>query len=79
MAKYLIAVLSLVIAMVFDLGMLAYATYVFLAVLLSSRYFAHRWAESLHAERITSQSKASVGQKVAVLIEVANRGSLPVP
>ncbi|MDD3470133.1 MAG: DUF58 domain-containing protein [Thermoguttaceae bacterium] len=79
MWKYLFAVALLLVAVTFDLGMLAYAMYVFLGILISSRYFSRKWAESLAAQRLTSQTKANVGQTVAVVIDVENQGKLPVP
>ena len=44
-------ILLLAIAVVFDLGLLAYAMYVLLAVMLASRFLTRRWTESLAAKR----------------------------
>lgn len=72
------AVLVLVAALLFDLDLLAYAMYALLAVILSSRFLAKTWAESLSAERTTNRLTANIGERVAVSVTVKNNGSLPV-
>src|SRR5262245_35646268 len=72
------ALLLLVIALVFNLPLLAYAMYVLLAVLLVSRFLTRRWADSLVAKRQPNRSSAEIGETVAVMIEVENRGAWPV-
>lgn len=72
------AILLLVIALVFQLPLLAYAMYVLLAVMLVSRFLTRRWAESLAARRECNRSSAEIGETVAVMIEVKNEGAWPV-
>jgi uncharacterized protein (DUF58 family) len=72
------AVLVLIVALVFDLGLLMYATYALLAVLLFSRFLTRRWAESLAATRECNRLHADVGDSVAVVVQVTNTGNLPV-
>ena len=43
------AILLLLLALIFDFGLLAYAMYTLLGVLLVSRFLTRRWAESLAA------------------------------
>src|SRR5262245_5880329 len=68
----------LVAALVFQLGLLAYAMYALLGTMLLSRFLARTWAEHLTAKRECNQLSANVGQTVAVLITVENRGALPI-
>ena len=72
-------ILLLVIAVVFDLGLLAYAMYVLLAVMLVSRFLTRRWAESLAAKRECNRLSAEIGDNVAVVITLQNTGALPIP
>lgn len=78
--KWFAGVLVLLgIALAFDLGLLAYAMYALLGALLVSRYLTRVWAEHLTATRECSRYTANIGDKVAVVIKVENRGWLPVP
>ena len=73
------AILLLVIAVIFDLGLLAYAMYVLLAVMLVSRFLTRRWTESLRASRECNRLAAEIGDTVAVVITLQNTGNLPIP
>ncbi len=73
------AVLVLAVALVFNLGLLAYAMYALLAVMLVSRALARAWAENLAATRECNRYSANVGDAVAVVITLENRGWLPIP
>lgn len=72
------ALLLLLIALVFNLGLLAYAMYALLGVMLVSRFLARVWAESLSAKRECNRLSANVGDSVAVVITVENTGKLPI-
>lgn len=72
------AVLVLLVAFLFNLALLAYAMYALLAVLLVSRYLTGVWVQGLQADRECSRLTADVGDTVAVVIQVANRGRLPI-
>jgi uncharacterized protein (DUF58 family) len=72
------AILLLLIALVFNLPLLAYAMYVLIAVLLVSRFLTRRWTQSLAATRECNQLSAEIGQAVTVLINVKNDGVWPV-
>ena len=78
MKWFLGAVLVLVIALALNLGLLAYAMYALLGVMLLSRFLARAWSDNLDARRECNRLTASVGQDVAVVITVENRGTLPV-
>lgn len=71
--------LLLLAALAFRLGLLAYAMYVLLGLLLVSRFLAREWIAGLSATRSSSQLTAEIHEPVAVAVTVSNRGKLPVP
>ncbi|MEX0818050.1 MAG: DUF58 domain-containing protein, partial [Pirellulaceae bacterium] len=73
------AALILVLSLIFDLGLLAYAMYALLGILFVSRYLTGQWAESLTADRECNRLTAEVGDSVAVVVNIQNRGKLPIP
>jgi uncharacterized protein (DUF58 family) len=90
MKWFLIALLILLAALALQSGLLAYAMYVLLGLLLFSRVLAQRWTEQLSATRVcrvvgrTQEEEspsliAEVGDRVAVRVTLRNDGSLPVP
>ncbi len=72
------AVAILLLALVTGTSLLAYAMYALLAVILISRYVTRRWAEDLSATRECNRLEATVGDSVAVVVTVENRGKLPI-
>lgn len=72
------AILILIIALLFQLELLAYAMYVLLGVLLSSRLLSQSWATSLSAERESNRFTAEIGDTVAVAITLRNNRTLPI-
>jgi uncharacterized repeat protein (TIGR01451 family) len=79
MRWFLGAVLILLVALLLDAGLLVYAMYVLLGVMLLSRVLARSWVENLSATRECGRFTAEVGETVAVNVTVSNRGRLPVP
>ncbi|MBT6155494.1 MAG: DUF58 domain-containing protein [Planctomycetaceae bacterium] len=73
------AIVLLIVGVVFQLGLLVYAMYVLLGVLLVSRYLARQWIDSVTAERECSRLSAQIGEKVAVVLTLRNTGWLAVP
>ncbi|MDP6467426.1 MAG: DUF58 domain-containing protein [Pirellulaceae bacterium] len=73
------AVLILILSLIFDLGLLAYAMYALLGILLASRYLTRTWADNLIAQRECNRLTADVGDTVAVVVNIENQGSLPIP
>jgi len=73
------AILILLLALIFNFGLLAYAMYALLGVLLVSRFLTKNWAESLTAERECNRLTANVGDSVAVIVNIENSGRFPVP
>lgn len=78
MRWYLGAIAVLVCALVFQLGLMAYAMYVLLGLMVVSRFLARYWIEHLAAERECNRLSAEIGEKVAVVVTVRNQGRLPV-
>lgn len=73
-----VGILILVVALVLRMELLAYAMYVFLAVLIVSRLVSQTWAESVSAERECNRLTAEVGETVAVVVTLQNNGRLPI-
>ncbi|MFV1966538.1 MAG: DUF58 domain-containing protein [Pirellulaceae bacterium] len=72
------AVFVLLFALIFDLGLLAYAMYALLGVLLVSRYITRVGADHLSAQRECNRLTADVGDTVAVVVDIVNNGPLPI-
>src|SRR5438045_398222 len=78
--KWLIATLViLAAALVIESGLLAYAMYVLLGVMLVSRLLARDWIGRITATREVDKVEAEVGDTVNVRLEIRNNGSIPVP
>jgi uncharacterized protein (DUF58 family) len=73
------AILLLAVGLVLQLGLLVYAMYVLLGVLLASRYFARTWIASLSATRECNRLSVEIGDKVAVVVTLRNEGRFPIP
>src|SRR6516165_1224861 len=73
------ALLILLIALFLESGLLAYAMYVLLALLLVSRGLARSWIGGLSATRTCDRTNAEIGDKVKITVTVRNKGRLPVP
>lgn len=69
----------LLAAFALQAGLLAFAMYVLIGVLVLSRYLAKKWVSGLHVIRETKISgPAEVGGEVEVRVRVENRGTLTV-
>src|SRR5919201_347751 len=79
MKWFLGVLLMLLAALLLESGLLAYATYVLLGLLVLSRWLARSWVGNLSASRACTQKTAEVGGRVAVRVTVRNGGWLPVP
>ena len=78
--RWLLGALALLFAgIVLKLGLLVYAMYVLLGVLLLSRYLSRQWVENLSATRHCSADSALIGESIEVVVTVRNLGKLPVP
>jgi uncharacterized protein (DUF58 family) len=79
MRWYLGVGLLLAVALIFQLGLLAYAMYVMLGLLLVSRLLARSWTEKVTAGRRMEFQQGEIGEKVPVQVTIRNNASLPVP
>jgi uncharacterized repeat protein (TIGR01451 family) len=79
MKWFLGALLLLLAALVLESGLLAYAMYVLLGLLVISRLLARSWIGGLVATRTCDRDTAEIGESVAVTVTVENRGLMPVP
>lgn len=78
--KWFLGVLLLLLAaLLLESGLLAYAMYVLLGLLVVTRVMARSWVRGLGASRQCNRHVAEVGDKVAVEVTVRNSGALPVP
>ncbi len=73
------AIVLLIVALTFQLGLLAYAMYALVGVILLSRFLTSRWSDSLTAERELNRMEAETGQVVAIIATIQNTGALPIP
>lgn len=72
------AIVLLLVALAFDLGLLAYAMYALLGVMVTSRVLSRYWAGRLGALRECNRFSVCEGDSVAVVITLRNRGRLPI-
>jgi len=72
------AIVLLAVGIALQLGLLVYAMYVLIGVLLVSRFLAREWVNNVSAERECSRLTAQVGEKVAVIVNITNRAKLPI-
>ena len=73
---FLVALLGL--ALVLQAGLVAFAGYVVLGVLLLSRYLAREWIGKLSADRKLDTRHREIGETAEVVIRVNNGGKLPI-
>ncbi len=73
------ALLILFLAVLLDFGLLAYAMYALLGVIVLSRWLADSWSGQLTATRETNRNRVEIGDTVAVVVQLENRGWLPIP
>ncbi len=93
--KWFVAILVVLLAaLVLESGLLAYAMYVLLGLLILSRLLARNWINHLQATRALRRKRSAqgnlatdpsvdmeveIGEKVRVRVVLRNRGWLPVP
>jgi uncharacterized protein (DUF58 family) len=79
MKWYIGVALLLMAALILESGLLAYAMYIMLGLLVLTRLMARSCIGNLSATRACNRITADIGDKVAVEIIVKNQGVLPVP
>jgi uncharacterized protein (DUF58 family) len=75
----IVATAVLALALVLDLGLLAYAMYALIGVIAISRKLADVWSGHLSATREISRTQVTIGESVAVVTTLENKSWLPVP
>lgn len=73
-----ILIATLLAALALQAGLLAFAMYVLLGVLLTSRYLSRNWVASLAATREFLSEPVEIGTKVEIKLRIRNTGTLPV-
>jgi uncharacterized protein (DUF58 family) len=73
------AVLGLLIALLLNLNLLAYAIFAIVGLIVISKWLTKRWATEVTATRSCQQLTANVGDSVIVEMKVENHGRMPVP
>jgi len=69
----------LIVGLVFRLGLLVYAMYTLLGVLLVSRYLAWAWIRQVTASRECDKDSLQIGESAQVTVTILNSGGLKVP
>jgi len=78
--KWIVATLIiLAAALVIESGLLAYAMYVLLGVMLLSRLLARDWIGRISATRRVDKVEGEVGDEISVRLTVSNNSAIPVP
>ena len=72
------AVLVLLLAMMLQMGLLAFAMYALLSVIFFSRWLAAEWIRSVEIVRETNRDEAAIGDKVVVKLTIRNTGRWPI-
>lgn len=75
----LASLVILVIALIFGLGLLAYAMYALLGLIFVSRFLAASWAQNIYAERKPSLKELDIGESISVIVTIGNKGAIPIP
>lgn len=79
MRWFLGAILLLLAALMLQSGLLAYAMYVLLAIMVISRLLARSWLGKVTASRSPGSLTAEIGDEINVEVGIRNAGWLPVP
>ena len=78
--KWILGTLALLtLGLVFKLGLLVYAMYVLLGILLLSRFFTRTWTEKIVATRHCTPGIFEIGEVAEVTVEIENQGPLSIP
>ena len=75
----IIATALMLLAALLSLGLLVYAMYVLLGLLLVSRYLAREWTENLEATRASGSDRFQIGDSTTVRVQIRNSGRWSIP
>ena len=77
--RWLIAILVLIgLALALKAGLIAFAGYVCLGVLLLSRYLAKSWITHIEGTREVEAGERQIGDSIEVVVKLTNTGTLPI-
>ena len=77
--RWLIVILALIgLALALRAGLVAFAGYVILGVLLLSRFLAKSWITHLEGEREVPEGQRQIGDTVPVEVRLTNTGKVPI-
>ena len=77
--KWIVAAIALLcLAFAFNLGLLVFAIYALVAVVVVARMVTRRWARSIIGLKQISHTHATIGATVEVGLEVENTDQLPI-
>jgi uncharacterized protein (DUF58 family) len=77
--RWLIVIVALIgLALALKAGLVAFAGYVILGVLLLSRFLAKSWITHLEAEREVPEGQRQIGDTVPVEVKLTNTGKVPI-
>jgi uncharacterized protein (DUF58 family) len=79
MRWYVGSVLLLLAALLLQSGLLAYAMYVLLGLLVVTRFLARNWVAQVTAVRAGGDQVAEIDERVSVVVSIRNTGWMPVP
>jgi len=69
----------LIVSLVFQLGLMVYAMYALIAVILGSRLLVRYWLSHLTAERHLGETTVEEGDEVVVGLTLRYQGAIPIP
>ena len=72
------SLLLLLAGVVLKLGLLVYAMYILVGMLLISRYLSRTWVNSIVSSRRCSADVVEIGETVNIEVKIANRGLLSI-
>ena len=76
--KWIVAAIALfILALAFNLGLLVFAIYALIAVVIIARIVTRRWSQKIVGIKKVSRTKANIGETVDVWIEVENTDQWP--
>jgi len=78
MKTWLVILALLVAGLWFQLGLLVYAMYALIGLMLASRFLSRVWIDAIDAERAPLPPQLEIGETATVTVDLQNRGALPI-
>lgn len=78
--RWLVAAVGLlVVAIMLQMGLFAYAMYVLIGVIVGSWVLVNNWSDNVSASREMSRDRVKIGDTVAIVTVLENKSWVPVP